>query len=110
MREIQELVRVVKDETSKSINGAVSGLGVEFGTMTETGLKLDNFKDIITDYKVLDYLKLDKDYFTQTDVAGGEYSHSHNVKTPERLKPLKPGDRVLVAQVGSEFIIIGRLS
>ncbi|APM37383.1 hypothetical protein [Clostridium kluyveri] len=108
MREMGELVRVVKDETSKSINGAVSGLGVEFGTMTETGLKLDNFKDVITDYKVLDYLTMDKDYFTNTNSAG-EYSHSHNVITPDGLKPLKSGDRVLVAQVGSEFIVIGRV-
>jgi len=107
---MEELASTMKDHTNKSVNNAVSGLGVEFGTMTEAGLKLDNFKHEITDYKVLDYLKLDKDYFTQTDVAGGEYSHSHNVKTPERLKPLKPGDRVLVAQIGAEFVIIGRLS
>lgn len=108
MREMQELVRVVKDETSKSINSATTGLGVEFGTMTETGLKLDNFKDVITDYKVLDYLTMDKEYFADTNNAG-EYSHSHKVITPDGLKPLKSGDRVLVAQVGAEFVILGRM-
>lgn len=108
MREMEELVRVIKDNTNKSINSATTGLGVEFGTMTETGLKLDNFKDVITDYKVLDYLTMDKDYFTDTNSAG-EYSHSHSVITPDGLKPLKSGDRVLVAQVGSEFIVIGRV-
>lgn len=108
MREMRELVRVMEDKTNGSIKGAVSGLGVEFGTMTETGLKLDNFKDIITDYKVLDYLTMDKDYFTDTNSVG-EYSHSHKVVTPDGLKPLKSGDRVLVAQVGAEFVILGRM-
>lgn len=108
MREMEDLARVVKDETNKSVNSAVSGLGVEFGTMTETGLKLDNFKDIITDYKVLDYLTMDKDYFTDTNSVG-EYSHSHKVVTPDGLKPLKSGDRVLVAQVVAEFVILGRM-
>lgn len=108
MREMQELVRVMEDKTNGSINSAVSGIGVEFGSITETGLQLDNFKHEITDYKMLDYLTMDKEYFTQTDVAG-EHSHSHKVITPDGLKPLKSGDRVLVAQVGSEFIVIGRV-
>ena len=98
MREMEDLVRTVSDTTNKTINNTVSGLGVEFGTMTETGLQLDNFKHEITDYKVLDYLTIDKDYFAQTDTAGTD-SHSHKVITPEGLKPLKSGDRVLVAQV-----------
>lgn len=110
MREMENLVRTIKDSTNSSINNAMSGIGVEFGTMTETGLQLDNFKHEITDYKVLDYLTTDKDYFAQTDTAGGEYSHSHKVATPDGLKPLKSGDRVLAAQVGAEFIILGRMS
>lgn len=109
MREMEELVRTISDTTNKTINNTVSGLGVEFGTMTETGLKLDNFKHEIADYKVLDYLNMDKDYFTQTDVAGSD-SHSHKAITPDGLRPLKSGDRVLVAQVGAEFIILGRVS
>lgn len=109
MREMQELARAMKDETNKSINSATTGLGVEFGTMTETGLQLDNFKSEITDYKVLDYLTINKDYFTNTNSAG-EDSHSHSVITPDGLKPLKPGDRVLVSQIGAEFVIIGRVS
>ncbi|BAH07928.1 hypothetical protein [Clostridium kluyveri] len=108
MREIQELVRVMEDKTNGSINSAVSGIGVEFGSITETGLQLDNFKHEITDYKMLDYLTMDKDYFTNTNSAG-EDSHSHKVVTPDGLKPLKSGDRVLVAQVGNEFIVIGRV-
>jgi hypothetical protein len=106
---MENLVRTIKDSTNRSINNAMSGIGVEFGTMTETGLQLDNFKHEITDYKVLDYLTMDKDYFAQTDTAG-EDSHSHKVMTPDGLKPLKAGDRVLVAQVGAEFIILGRMS
>lgn len=109
MREMEDLARVVKDHTNESINGAISGIGVEFATMTDTGLKLDNFKYEINDYKVLDYLRMDKDYFTQTNSAG-EDNHSHKVATPDALRPLKAGDRVIVAQIGSELIIMGRVS
>ncbi|PRR85951.1 hypothetical protein [Clostridium luticellarii] len=109
MREMEDLVRTINDTTNKTINNTVSGLGVEFGTITETGLQLDNFKHEITDYKVLDYLTMNEDYCTQTDTAG-EDGHSHKVMTPDGLKPLKAGDRVLAAQVGAEFIILGRMS
>ncbi|QXE19546.1 hypothetical protein [Clostridium sp. 001] len=109
MQEMENLVRAMKDDTNNSINSAVSGIGIEYGTITETGLQLDNFKHEITDYKVLDYLKTDKDYFTQTNSAGID-SHSHKVVTPEVLKPLKSGDRVLATQIGAEFIVIGRVS
>lgn len=109
MQEMESLVSAIRDDTNGSINSAVSGVGVEYGTITETGLQLDNFKHEITDYKVLDYLKADKDYFTQTNSAGTD-SHSHKVATPEVLKPLKSGDRVLATQIGAEFIVIGRVS
>lgn len=109
MQEMEELVRAMNDTTNSSIKEGISGLGVEFGTITNSGLKLDNFRHEITDYKVLTYLNIDKDYFTQTDNAGTD-SHSHKVETPDGFKPLKSGDRVLVAQVGVEFVVLGRVS
>lgn len=33
-------------------------------------------------------------------------SHSHNVKIPERMRSLMPGDRVLVAWVQNEAVVI----
>lgn len=109
MQAMEELVRVLKDGTNEAINKGISGLGIEFGTITSTGLKIDNFKYEINDYKLLDYLKMDKDYFTKTQAAGTD-NHFHEVNTPEGLKPLKSGDRVIAAQIGTEFVIIGRVS
>lgn len=102
------IVRDMKEHTNKVVGKAISSVGLEFGTITSSGLELDDFKHEIKDYMVLDYLKMDKDYFTQTNSAG-EDSHSHKVITPDGLTTLKIGDRVLVAQVGSEFIVIGRV-
>lgn len=108
--EIADLVSVIHGNSREIANKAVgsSGFSMALGTITETGLVLDNFKYEITNYMVLDYLAMDKDYFTGTDVAGGEYSHSHRVKTPDELKPLNVGDRVLVTTIGAQNIVIGR--
>lgn len=105
------LVRTMIGKNRETATNVVksTGLNLDFGTMTETGVKLDSFKYEITDYKVLDYLTINKDYLTKTDTSGAD-SHSHKVITPDELKPLEPGDRVLTAQVGSEIIILGRIS
>ncbi|WP_446897413.1 hypothetical protein ACSVC9_10345 [Clostridium sp. LBM24168] len=109
--EIADLVSVMHGN-SREIAGKVvnnTGFSMALGIITETGLVLDNFKYEITNYMVLDYLAMDKDYFTGTDVAGGEYSHSHRVKTPDGLKPLNVGDRVIVATIGAQNIVVGRV-
>lgn len=101
-----ELAREIKGGTNKAIDNALSSLGVGFGTITSSGLKLDKFKYEIKDYMILDYLNLKDEYTTE---ATGTYTHSHVFKTPDNLKALKEGDRVLVATVGNEFIVVGRV-
>lgn len=107
--EMRILARTIYDKGHETAKNVVknTGISLDFGTVTSTGLKLDSFKYEINDYMILDYLTLDKDYFTQTDNSD---DHSHKVVTPEGLKPLKAGDRVLTAQVGSETVILGRVS
>lgn len=97
-----ELAREIKKGSKNSINKALLGVGLEFGTITSTGLKLDTFKFEIKDYLVLEYLKLSQENFTSTNSGS-------SVKTPKELKPITPGDRVLVAAVGNEFVIVGRV-
>lgn len=103
----EEVARTFNNNTNAAINGALYGTGFVLGTMTSTGLKLDNFKYEINDYLMLDYLNLKDEY--NTEAAGGP-SHSHIFKTPYNLKKLKIGDRVLVAQVGNECVIVGRVT
>ncbi len=109
--EIADLVSVIHGNSREIAAKAIgnSGFSMTLGTITETGLVLDNFKYEITDYMVLDYLTMDKDYFTKTDTSGTD-SHMHKVITPDGLKPLNIGDRVLVATIGAQNIVIGRVS
>ncbi|GAA0115746.1 hypothetical protein [Clostridium senegalense] len=102
----EEVVRSLNNNTGKAIDGALYGTGFTLGTLTTTGLKLDNFKPEINDYLVLDYLELENEYSTE---SSGEHSHSHILKTPSNIRKLKTGDRVLVAQVGNECVIVGRV-
>lgn len=104
MEIFNDIARNLKGDTNKAINGAISSIGFELGTITSNGLKLDNFRYEIKDYMVLEYLKLDKSNFSST-IDG-----LHNVSTPSQLKPLESGDRVLVASIGeSNFVIVGRV-
>lgn len=105
MEMFNELAREIKKHTNKTISNAISSFGFELGTITSSGLKLDNFKYEIKDYMVLDYLKLDKSNFSSTTDG------LHSVSTPSQLWPLESGNRVLVACVGeSDFIIVGRIT
>lgn len=108
--EIADLVSVMhgnsREIASKVLDG--SGFSMALGTITETGMKIDNFKYEITDYMVLNYLTMDKEYFTDTNTAG-EDSHSHKIITPDELKPLNVGDRVVVATIGAQNIVMGRV-
>ena len=102
-----EIARVVNGNTHNAIRGVVEGTGLTLGTITEIGLKLDNFKHEFADYMVLHYLKLEDSYNSE---SAGDPSHSHEIKTPNNLKKLQTGDRVLVAQFGADNVVIGRVA
>lgn len=102
-----EIARVFHSNTKNAIEGAMFGTGLALGTLTATGLKLDNFKHEFKDYLVLDYLKLNDSYHTES--ASCTVSHNHELKIPENIKKLKYGDRVLVAQFGADNVVIGRV-
>ena len=101
-----DIARALNKKNKKEIDKATYGTGFTLGTITESGLKLDDFKYEIpnSDYKVLEYLTVDSTIETETS---GE--HSHNIKLPDELKPLEIGDRVLVAKLGYDCIVLGRV-
>ncbi|APQ78273.1 hypothetical protein [Clostridium botulinum] len=101
-----EIAREIKSSTNRAVNEAISYIGLDLGSVTSTGLKLDNFKYEIQDYMMLDYLKIKNEYNTET---AGEHLHSHNLKIPKELKTLATGERVLVALLGNEFVVVGRV-
>lgn len=106
MEIFNEVAREIKGNTNVAVNKATSYLGFDLGTITSSGLKLDNFRREIKDYMMLDYLKMKNEYNTET---AGEYPHTHIFKTPEELRLIAPGDRVLVALLGNEFVVVGRV-
>ncbi|AWZ48383.1 hypothetical protein C3495_05925 [Clostridiaceae bacterium 14S0207] len=106
METFNELAREIRGSTNKAVNEALSYIGLDLGTITSSGLKLDNFKYEIQDYMILDYLKMGNEYNIE---MAGEHPHNHVLKTPKELKPISVGDRVLVALLGSEFVVVGRV-
>ena len=102
-----EIARTMNKSTNDVVAAASLSTGNVLGVITETGLLLDNFKHIFTDYLVLDYLKLDDSYYTEHTSC--TVSHNHEFKTPDHIQHLHIGDRVLVAQFGANNVVIGRV-
>jgi len=100
-----EVARTVNKNTHNSISKSLFGVGLTLGTFNGDSLTLDNFKYDITDYLVLDISLLASNY--NTEESSG---HSHEFTTPTLLQSIKSGDRVLVAEIGAECVIIGRVS
>jgi len=114
----KELARALNEKSKQHAGRVMLALQAELGTITDTGLKLDRFKHEIRDYLVADYLTLDTDFFTTTELNSGAHyqyegdgTHDHQIVTPESLKPLAPGDRVLVLPVngGQDFVVVARV-
>ncbi|HEM7410748.1 TPA: hypothetical protein U2J23_003315 [Clostridioides difficile] len=104
------VARILKEKMNKSVNDGVFGIGCELAEITANGLKINGYKDEIQDYLVLENLTLKEDYFTFSDeMLGAEYRHKHKIETPKELKPLAIGVKVLVAVMGAEFVVIGRV-
>lgn len=104
----KELARLIDDRAKRGITMATLMVSAELGTITASGLKLDRFKHEIQDYLVAEYLIMPT---TITTEIGGSDGHTHMIKTPEQLQPLKEGDRVLAIPVngGKDFVVIARV-
>lgn len=104
------VARILKENMNKSVTNGTFGMGCSLAEITTNGLKVSGYKDEIQDYLVLENLTLKEDYFTLSDeMLGAEYRHKHKIETPKELKPLTIGDNVLVAIMGAEFVVIGRI-
>lgn len=104
----KELAQLIDDRAKRGITMATSAVSAELGTITANGLKLDRFKYEIQDYLVAEYL------ITPTTIAteiSGSDGHTHMIKIPEQLQPLKKGDRVLAVPVngGRDFVVIAKV-
>lgn len=135
MQVLDDIVRELQKKQKDSIGSALFNTGLVLGTMTGVRkVKLDNFKYEVP-CLVLQHLTIPEDYMQKTAEGQGSHPHGpsgghsqysgdgqhshpdtegnhvHDLVTPEQLKPLKKGDRVLVAIVnnGSDHVIVGKV-
>lgn len=114
-----ELASLMEGRARGAAGRIAQGISAELGTITATGLQLDRFKHELPDYLVAEYLTLDKPDFTATENDGAHMdsdgdndpAHTHQVKTPDKLLPLQPGDRVLAVPVndGQDYVVVARV-
>lgn len=75
---------------------------------SDMSLLLDDSPEPIPagDYLVASLMRLPEVWQTEEELG-----HRHDFKWPDELKPLKPGDRVIVLPVngGSDYVVIGRV-
>jgi hypothetical protein len=108
----------VMQERMKRNQEANGSLVLDFGAIqADMSLKTNTFSIPIprADYHVCRQLTLGTagSLLTETKTPGqhgghmgGDGSHSHQIKVPEKMRSIKPGDRVLVAWVQSEAVVI----
>ena len=130
---MNKLAQVIQQRMRKN-QDADGALVLDFGTIQkDMSLKTNTFAIPIpqADYRVARHLTLGPtgNVLTQTATDGkhdhgssgshgghisgsgthvhtGEGPHVHNVLIPEKMRSIKPGDRVLVAWVQSEAVVI----
>lgn len=114
---MNKLAQVFQERIGRN-QGANSALVLDFGTIqADYSLKTNTFSIPIpkSDYHVCRQLTLGPTgaalTSTMTDGTHGGHisgngSHHHIISIPEKMRSIKPGDRVLVAWVQSEAVVV----
>ena len=104
------IVRAINKNTDQSINASNYAAGMALATVTETGLLVDGIKQEYPkgDYWILD--NLNNPDTIETESSGSTTTHKHTIKTPDNQRAIKIGDRVLVAVMGVNAVIVGRVT
>lgn len=113
---VNHLAQVLAGQSKKD-HDRNSALVLDFGEiMGDYSLQTNTFSIPIPveDYHVCRQLTLGKtgDILAKTQAVGSpgsggpEGAHQHHVLIPEKMRRLKPGDRVLVAWVQSEAVVV----
>ena len=110
----------VISERAKAVNG-LNPLVLDFGVIqSDYSLKTNTFAKPVPkgDYSVCrqltlgptgawlteTHVKMDGSHTHPVPTGGG--AHDHDIKIPEKMRSIKPGDRVLVAWVQNEAVVV----
>lgn len=123
----RELASSIRQQISESTQNALTGIASELGTITATGVKLDQFKHEIQDYLVADFpvkLKLPAFHLLGTTTASIDREGNPLGESSSRMRfdfeeaeiedveinlatGLQPGDRVVVLNCnGGKDVIV----
>jgi hypothetical protein len=108
----REAMSLITGRIDEAAAGEAKLASCELGyILDDYSLKLDRLKTPLKDYLVAHYLTLQEPDFTQTETACGHCPHDHQVKTPQQLYHLHPGDRVLAVPVNGQqdFVVVARV-
>lgn len=117
---ISQLAGVLQNRM-QGVNG-MNPLALDFGLINgDYSLKCNNFAKPIprSDYSVCEKLTLGPagGHLTETlsdgkhdGHTGGDGSHAHTIKIPPKLRSIGPGDRVLVAWIQNEAVVVDRVT
>ncbi len=115
---LNKLAQVMQERMNRNQEANNGALVLDFGEIqADMSLKTNTFAIPIpqTDYHVCRQLTLGPtgSLLTATKTQGqhgghigGNGSHDHEIKVPEKMRSIKPGDRVIVAWVQSEAVVI----
>ncbi len=115
---LNKLARVMQERMNRNQEAKNGPLVLDFGEIqADMSLKTNTFAIPIpqTDYHVCRQLTLgptgsllttSKTQGQHGGHIGGNGSHDHEIKIPEKMRSIKSGDRVLVAWVQSEAVVI----
>lgn len=125
------IAQSIRTEMQKYTSEMLSGVPAELGTITETGLKLDNFKHEVQDYLVADFLTtLHLPTFSLIGTTASPVDEEGNASGPKSQRTLfefeptmieevrvnlaaglLPGERVLVMPTngGADFVVMCRV-
>jgi hypothetical protein len=114
---INKLANELSKRSRAEASYAPRDLVLDFGVINgDKSLTTNTFPKPIpaTDYSICRSLTIGAAGATLTSVSGGQHgghesgngSHTHAVPIPEKLRSVLPGDRVLVAWIQSEPVVI----
>lgn len=110
---LNKLADVISQQAQEQGKVAERPLVLDFGTIQpDMSLLTNTFSIAIpkSDYHVLRHLKLGTTgsilTYTGTGYVPEHGSHSHAVLVPESMRTIQPGDRVLVAWINKEAVVI----
>lgn len=101
-----ELLGATLNSRMKAVYNASSGVYLELGTISaHGGLQVGGMEIPKGDYMISRSLKLSGWSTGEAACTTGE-NHSHSIPVPGALKGISSGDRVLVAWVGTEPVVV----